>query len=127
MVERFLAGRQYAEIWLSQGTAKALSLLVNRDLAWIMYLVNIDEQCWHSVESRSSGASDATLEFVLANGQRDEYPASWAVPTEQALSALECFFLRQERSPALSWLERGERIGTRSRHAGVAGAPARPR
>lgn len=102
-VSAFLSSRQFAEIWLSKGHAKQMSMLVNGPRAWLMYLVNIDEQCWHTVDPAFPGPADGTTEFVLSNGQLDRYPASWTIPTLQAVAELGHFFTARDRSPHLSW------------------------
>jgi len=51
------------------------------------------------------GPADATIDYVLENGQRDEYPASWAYPIEELERAL-FYFRREGRRPP--FIERHE-------------------
>jgi ribosome maturation factor RimP len=52
---------------------------------------------------RYTGSQDARLTFTLSNGQEDEYPASWAVPGEDATRALEHYFLTGQRPSFVHW------------------------
>jgi len=98
-----LSGRRYSEVWLSLSEGRDVSMLVNGNRAWLMYLVNTDEECWHTLGGAE--ASDRKeVEFRLANGQMDRYPESWVISTEAAVTALEYFLRSGERDPAVSWL-----------------------
>ena len=50
-----------------------------------------------------TGSPDARLIFTLSNGQEDEYPASWAVPGEDATRALEHYFLTGQSPSFVHW------------------------
>jgi len=97
-----LSGRRYSEVWLSFTQGRDVSMLVNGNRAWLMYLVNTDEECWHTLgDAKVADAEE--VEFKLANGQLDRYPESWLISTEAAVAALEYFLKRGERDPALRW------------------------
>lgn len=49
------------------------------------------------------GPEEAVIYYVLSNGQRDEYPASWALPVETVERALEHFRETGERAPFVEW------------------------
>jgi len=60
----------------------------------------------HGLSSRSSDATDAPaqkLEFYLSNGQRDEYPLAWTIPTREALAAFDYAFVHQQVAPWITW------------------------
>jgi len=54
---------------------------------------------------RFKGSQDARLSFTLVTGQQDDYPASWAVPGEDATRALEHYFLTGQRPSFIHWHE----------------------
>ncbi len=99
-------GRQFSEVWLAAGEdGPALAMLVNGERAWLMYLR--DQEGDPGLSSRNpdyAGAPDALTEFVLDNGQRDEYLIAWTLPLEQALAACEYFVATQGgQSPEIVW------------------------
>lgn len=49
------------------------------------------------------GPEDATVEFVLGNGQADEYLARWAVSRDDALRAVEYLFTQGQLAPWIQW------------------------
>jgi ribosome maturation factor RimP len=61
------------------------------------------EPGFSSRSPRYTGSPDARLTFSLSNGQEDEYPASWAVPAEDATRALEHYFLSGQRPSFIHW------------------------
>lgn len=98
--------RQFSEIWLDAGEdGPALAMLVNSERARLMYLR--DREGDPGLSSRNptySGPSDALMEFVLDNGQLDEYPIAWTLPTEHAMAACEYFVAtRGGCSPEIVW------------------------
>lgn len=50
-------------------------------------------------------ADEVELEFLLANGQADGYPARWTVPLEDAKRAMEYFLEQGELAPFVQWSE----------------------
>lgn len=95
----------YAELWLNQADRPTLCVLVNRDKAWIMFLREEGDSGFSSRNPDYAGPAGAKLEFFLSNGQRDEYPAQWCIPTAEALQAMHYFFEHGEKSPAVYWHE----------------------
>ena len=61
------------------------------------------EPGFSSRNPKYTGNPDARLTFTLSNGQEDEYPASWAVPGEDATRALEHYFLTGQRPSFIHW------------------------
>lgn len=87
---------QYREIWIDNEEGQSLCALINGDKGWLMYLRHPGDAGLHSINPEYSGADDATLYFVLDNGQRDEYPLTWVLPIADVERALSYF--RQERT-----------------------------
>lgn len=92
-----MSERQYQEIWAETPDGQAMCALINGDRGWLMYLRENGDAGFSSRNPRFAGPADAVIAYVLANGQRDEYPASWAIPKADVLRALE--FLRIQRKP----------------------------
>ncbi len=106
--ERFdsIREREFAEVWLNKADGKALALLKNQDRAWLLFLRHQEGDSGFSSRNPDyTGPEDATLEFLLSNGQMDEYPAAWCLPLEETLRALEHFYLHGEKAPWIHWHE----------------------
>jgi hypothetical protein len=98
--------RPFSAVWLDAGEhGPSLALLVNGKHAWLMYLR--DHEGDPGLSSRNpdyAGPPNALMEFVIDNGQRDEYPIAWTLPLEQTLAACEYFVVTQGgRSPNIVW------------------------
>lgn len=50
-----------------------------------------------------SGNPDALIDYCLDNGQRDQYPAEWALPVAEVQRALEHFITHAEPASWLTW------------------------
>jgi hypothetical protein len=100
--------QQFSEIWLiTDDAGPSLTILVNGIHAWLMYLYN-QEDASGSISRNPyySGSTEATMQFFLSNGQREEYPIAWTLPLEDAFKACEYFLLNQgDRSSTIVWHE----------------------
>jgi Immunity protein Imm1 len=98
--------RQFAEIWMQHAPeSPTISALINGEAAWLMYLRFEGDAGFSTRNPNYSGPPKAKIEYYLSNGQRDEYPASWNITTNEAMRALEYFFLKEEMAPWLEWHE----------------------
>src|SRR4051794_25542987 len=94
---------RYAELWAELDDGQAMCALINGDQGWLMYLREPGDAGFSSRNPRYDGPPDATLEYYLNNGQRDEYPLAWALPADQVYRALDDF-KRSGRPPAyITW------------------------
>jgi hypothetical protein len=93
---------QFQELWVKAGD-KALCALINGDRGWLMYLDEPGDSGFSSRNPAYDGPADATIEYYLDNGQRDEYPASWAYPIDEVMRALEYFRREEKRAPFVEW------------------------
>lgn len=93
---------QYKEVWTVLPDGQRICLLLNGDRGWLMYLRDADGDCGFS--SRNPGCNeDGKIDYILENGQWDEYPARWAY-TLPALSEALQEFLQTRRIPSrVSW------------------------
>ena len=91
------------EIWIDHNPYPSLCALVNGERGWLMCLRYDGDAGFSSRNPRYAGSPDARIEYRLANGQVDVYPAAWAYPRADVFAALE-YFARHRRVPeAIAW------------------------
>jgi hypothetical protein len=105
---------QYAEIWIDYEDYPAMCALVNGSLGWLMYLRYDGDTGFSTRNPAYEGPPDAVVDYFLSNGQRDQYPASWAYPVEEVIQALEWFAAKKEHA-ILNYVV--QRFGRRQRLA----------
>jgi hypothetical protein len=80
-----------------------ISALINRDRALVIFGRHAGDPGLSS-RSRDIPSDQAqALEFYLSNGQRDEYPSMWTIPTSEALTAFDYAFIHQQAAPWITW------------------------
>jgi hypothetical protein len=89
---------EFAEIWVDHDPFPSLCALLHRKSAWLMYLRYDGDAGFSSRNPGFRGHGDLPMQFMLSNGQVDEYPASWTYPAETAFEAL-VEFARDGRVP----------------------------
>jgi hypothetical protein len=94
---------RYREIWVELPDGQSLCVLINDDIGWLMYLRCKGDAGFSSRNLDYSGPPHATVEYRLSNGQRDEYPASWALPLSEVERALAFFRANQRLPPFIHW------------------------
>lgn len=82
---------QYREIWIEGPHGQQLCALINGELGWLMYLREPGDAGMSSRNPDYAGPEAATIDYLLENGQRDEYPASWALPVATLQRAIDAF------------------------------------
>lgn len=82
---------QFREIWLEMKQGPALCALLNGDLGCLMYLREDGDAGFSSRNLAFEGSQSSVIKYRLGNGQHDEYPTSWALPSEEIVRALEYF------------------------------------
>ncbi len=98
-----MAGSRYEEIWVESPDGQLMCALVNRDSGWLMYLRKKGDAGFSSRNPLYSGPASATIEYILSNGQRDEYPASWVLPVVEVERALAYFREHHRPPPFVTW------------------------
>jgi hypothetical protein len=88
----------FEEVWAESPDGQALCALINGDRGWLMYLREEGDAGFSSRNPTYDGPPDAQIEYELSNGQRDLYPASWALPVAEVRRAL-AYFKREHRPP----------------------------
>ena len=120
------ASEQYREIWVDVGPGgPSMAALMNTNIGWLVYLRHDDGDPGFTSRNPAFDLCDAiesglaydgrfgrehvpAIEFRLSNGQVDEYPASWTLPEQDVVRALE-YFVENEgrRPPFVQWHDDG--------------------
>jgi len=98
-----LSDPRYKELRESAPDGQSLLALINGDLGWLMYLRAPGDAGFSSRNPAYSGPDDAVIEYVLSNGQKDQYPASWALPILEVRRALQFFRDNHKPPPFIHW------------------------
>lgn len=94
---------EFREEWIELSDGQSMCALINGDVGWLMYLRENGDAGFSSRNPDYSGPPDAQIEYELGNGQRDAYPASWALPVQMVRQAME-YFQRENRPPTfITW------------------------
>jgi Immunity protein Imm1 len=96
---------QFREIWLRVPGGPSLAALMNRDMGWLMYLRESGDAGFSSRNPDFAGGDKTVIEYKLANGQLDEYPANWALGENDVLKALEHFLECRSRPTFITWYD----------------------
>lgn len=97
------AREQFREIWLNTDEdGPSLCALINGQRGWLMYLRKAGDAGFSSRNAALDDTGDM-VEYYLSNGQRDVYPASWALPVDQLLKAMVYFVEHRTRAPFIDW------------------------
>ena len=91
------------EVWLEAPDGQSLCALINGDVGWLMYLRDPGDAGFSSRNPDYDGDPNQEVEYLLNNGQRDWYPASWALPVEEVRKALDSFAREYQRPPFIVW------------------------
>ncbi len=93
----------YRQLWESTPDGQSLMALVNGDIGWLMYVRAPGDPGFSSRNPAYSGPPDALINYVLTNGQLDEYPAAWALPVTVIGRALAYFRDHHRPPPWVTW------------------------
>lgn len=94
---------QYKDISIKLDDGQVMFALINGDLGFLVYLRNDGDPGFSSRNPNYNGPNDITLEYFLNNGQRDEYPLSWALAKSEVLKALEYFKIYKKPPTNIIW------------------------
>jgi hypothetical protein len=97
------AGEAFREVWIDVEDGPALCALFNGRIGWLMYMRESGDAGFSSRNPEYQGKVDAMLEYRLSNGQPDACPASWALPENHVIKALEYFVECRQRAPFIQW------------------------
>ncbi len=101
---------QFADIWLWSNDDTAMAILRNNDRSMLTYISNYSNDQFASIchDPLLINSKEVMIEFLLGNGQLDEYSLYLTIPTNEALLALEYFFNNGEKPPWLAWEDYSE-------------------
>ena len=105
-LQRLVFGRthQYLDVELSgSDNGPFLTALINGPDGWLMYMRESGDTGFHSVNPDYEGNPEAKIDFVLGNGQKDQYPASWVLPRDIVVAVLKEFWLEPRKSAMVQW------------------------
>jgi hypothetical protein len=89
------------EAWIMSPNSQSLCLLKSGNNTFLMYLRYPEDEGF--VSDSKLEISD-TEEFILGNGQVDEFPLSWCIDKEWAYKAFAYFYVNEgEQSPHINW------------------------
>jgi hypothetical protein len=94
---------EHREVWHRKDDGRALCALIHSERGWLMYLPGLEDTGYSSRDPDYSGDPGAKMEFVLSNGQRDEYPVAWTLPLERIERAFRYFDETGDRAPFIEW------------------------
>lgn len=96
----------FSEVWLEVGVkGPSLVMLVNGRDALLIYFPGHGKLFGFTSRNPAyNGAPDAQIEFILANGDMEDYPARWTVPLSAGCAVCRDFVEQQgARSPLITW------------------------
>ena len=91
--------REAAEVWARREDGALCALVARGDAVLLLD----DEEGRPAYTSRGRKPDSAKLSFRRATGEVEEYPASWAVPADDAVRAVEHFLLHGQRPSFIHW------------------------
>jgi hypothetical protein len=97
-----LDGETFLELKLTRGAGCSLTALTHHNRGWLMFL-RYPGDVGFSSRDPDAGDNENLLEFRLANGQHDEYPASWCLPLSEVWDAVVHFFEHGDKAPQVTW------------------------
>jgi Immunity protein Imm1 len=101
------ADEAFREVSINVPDGSSFLALFNGSSGWLMHLRESGDAGFSSRNPTYQGEPNATLKYQLSNDQIDEYPASWALPEDLVIKALEHFLQFQERPPFVRWHDDG--------------------
>ncbi len=96
---------KFVEIWISGHGEATLATLINSEKkkAFLMFQDLENEEYFNSVELK--GNNNLTMDFLLCNGQMDEYPVNWVVDIEKAKESVLEYYASGKMWNGIEWME----------------------
>jgi hypothetical protein len=99
---RALVASGKASIWIGDHSERTLTLLVNAERAFVMFLLEDRDESLVAGDPAAEG--DDTLE-LFSNDDVDEFPRQRTVTHEQAMSCVRSFLRDGSLDPGVRWLD----------------------
>jgi hypothetical protein len=93
----------FEEVWVKLEDGRAMCALINPDHGCLFFLREPGDPGFSSRNPSYDGPAEARVEFLLENGQRDEYPAKWVLPAELVRRAMAYFETQRQPPPFICW------------------------
>lgn len=94
---------KYNELCISGFGTSSLTVLINSKKAFLMYLRNEDDAGFNSMSSIND--TEKTIDFLLSNGQMDQYPLHFLVNIDLAEKAILKYYKTGEMWQGIDWIE----------------------
>jgi hypothetical protein len=91
------------EIWMEGHDEKKICVLLNESRAFVMYLPDNGGDSYSVVDKDEP--EDEFEEFVLSNGQEDEYPKTMTVDKDTMIKILEHYYKTGNQYQGVQWVE----------------------
>ena len=104
----FVKPEQYKELWVTSEQGSSLGIFVNGDRGFLMFIRCEEDPGFTTRNPDYNGPDSALIEYRLKNGQIDEYPASWALPTKKLRKAVNEFLQSGTLPSGLTWHDDGQ-------------------
>jgi hypothetical protein len=89
------------ELWVSAGDGPSLCMMRSGRAAFLMFLRYPGDA---GLVSTGDPEAEGVAEFLLSNGQLEEYPRAWCVDVAQCYKAISDFVVKDgERSDGVLW------------------------
>ncbi|MFJ8085315.1 hypothetical protein ACIQ6Y_32500 [Streptomyces sp. NPDC096205] len=96
--ERIRAG--LLETWLTSSSGRSLAFMSNTERAMVIIMNDEDDPGEHAMDQDASGSSK---DFVLVDGQHDEYPDEDTLPLAEALQVVNHILTTGAPPPHVAW------------------------
>src|SRR5207248_428226 len=93
-----LRGADFAEVRVARDDG-AMRALFQGGAA----VVFLDDEEGRAAYTSRGGGAERPIEFRRATGETEQHPGSWAVPADQAIRAIEHYFLTGQRPSFVHW------------------------
>lgn len=101
-VESAIAAGQ-GEVWLEHDRGPALAIVVGRTRAMVMCLAQAGDAGYHATDPTAS--PEPSEEYVLANGQVDQYADRDTVEVRRVMPIVTHFLATMDRWPEVEWAD----------------------
>ena len=106
-LDQFLESEaQFREVSIERNAARVLALF-GGDRAWLMFMREPGDPGLSTRNPSLGEHDDATLPFMMSNGQLDRYPEHWTYPSDAIHRALGQFVSTARFPDDLSWHDDG--------------------
>ncbi|WP_299434706.1 hypothetical protein [uncultured Maribacter sp.] len=96
---------EFSEICLYKNDKSSLTVLTNKIEKKVFLMFQDLEKDISYVPKISENSSELYVDFLLSNGQKDEYPANWLVDFELAKKSILEYYKNGQMWNGINWNE----------------------